>query len=201
MKGKMFESEYEEAFIQLLQSHGWGNYSCGEELHRQYTDTLLESDLRNYLEQRYAGKNLNSADYDRIIANLRNVSGVNDYLTSLNAFNLYRDGFDFVFTDGRDAPFKLEYIDFEHPEKNIFRVVNQFEMHQGQENRRPDILLFINGIPVCIIELKNPTDEKATIRDAHTQITVRYRRDIPSLLKYCALACISDGSNSRLGTV
>lgn len=167
MKGKMFESEFEEAFIQLLQSHGWSNYSCGEELHRQYTDTLLEGDLRDYLKQRYASKGLNDSEYDMIVANLRNVSGVNDYLASLNAFSLYRDGFDFKFTDGRSTPFKLEYIDFNHPEHNIFRVVNQFEMHQGQENRRPDILLFVNGIPVCIIELKNPTDEKATIREAY----------------------------------
>ena len=112
---------------------------------------------------------------------------------------MYHDGFDFV-RPGFE-PFKLEYIDFEHPNKNIFRVVNQFEMHQGSNVPRiPDILLFINGIPVCIFELKNPTNENATIRDAHTQITVRYRRDISSLLKYCALACISDGSNSRLGT-
>ena len=60
-------------------------------------------------------------------------------------------------------------------------------------------MLFVNGIPVAIIELKNPTDENADIRAAHTQITVRYRRDISSLLKYCALAVISDGSNTRLG--
>ena len=201
MRGKLYESEYEAAMIQLLHASGWTNYSCGDDLHRRYTDTLLEDDLRTYMEQRYATKGLTASEYDMIAANLRNVGGVNDYLASLNAFTLYRDGFDFIFTDGRGTPFKLEYIDFDHPEKNIFRVVNQFEMHQGQENRRPDILLFINGIPVCIIELKNPTDEKATIRDAHTQITVRYRRDIHSLLKYCALACISDGSNSRLGTV
>lgn len=67
---------------------------------------------------------------------------------------LYRDGYDFAYSDGQDNPFRLEYIDFEHPDHNIFRCVNQFVMEQGRENRRPDILLFINGIPVCIIELK-----------------------------------------------
>lgn len=57
----------------------------------------------------------------------------------------------------RGTSFRMEYIDFEHPNRNLFHCVNQFVMEQGQENRRPDVLLFVNGIPVCIIELKNPT--------------------------------------------
>jgi type I restriction enzyme R subunit len=69
------------------------------------------------------------------------------------------------------------------------------------KNRRPDVLLYVNGLPVCIIELKNPADEKATINDAWEQINIRYWRDIPELLHYCPLACISDGVKTRLGTV
>lgn len=61
-------------------------------------------------------------------------------------------------------------------------------------------MLFINGIPVLIVELKNPADMNATIADAYDQIHIRYKRDIPHLMKYCALSCISDASNSRLGT-
>lgn len=199
MIGKMFESEYEEAVVQLLHAEGW-NYSFGESVHRKVTDTLIEDDLLAYLKNRYASKNLTDTDYNAIIANIRNVGGTSEYMALYNAFNLYHDGYDFVYSDNAKTPFKLEYIDFEHPKNNIFRVVNQFEMLQGSQTRIPDVLLFINGIPVGIIELKNPTKENATIRDAHTQITVRYRRDIPALLKYCSIACISDGSNSRLGT-
>lgn len=96
-------------------------------------------------------------------------------------------------------------IDFENPKVNIFRAVNQFTVeytNNGQvENRRPDILLFVNGMPLCVIELKNPADAHATIYDAWEQITVRYWRDIPHLLHYCPLACISDGVKTRLGTV
>ena len=74
--------------------------------------------------------------------------------------------------------------------------------NNGQkEARRPDILLFVNGMPLCIIELKNPADANATIYDAYEQITIRYWRDIPHLLHYCPLACISDGVKTRLGTV
>ena len=67
----------------------------------------------------------------------------------------------------------IQLIDFENPDKNIFRVVNQFTVeytNNGQkENRRPDVLLFVNGMPLCVIELKNPADANATIYDAWEQ--------------------------------
>lgn len=85
------------------------------------------------------------------------------------------------------------------------KTVNQFTVeytNNGQtETRRPDVILFVNGMPLCIIELKNPADERATIHDAWEQINDRYWRDIPHLLHYCPLACISDGVKTRLGTV
>ena len=96
-------------------------------------------------------------------------------------------------------------IDFENPENNIFTVVNQFAVeytNNGEKKtRRPDVLLYVNGMPLCIIELKNPADSNATIYDAWEQIYHRYWRDIPHLLHYCPLACISDGVKTRLGTV
>lgn len=83
--------------------------------------------------------------------------------------------------------------------------MNQFTVeytNNGQkENRRPDVLLYVNGMPLCIVELKNPADANATVFDAWEQITIRYWRDIPHLLHYCPLACISDGVHTRLGTV
>lgn len=197
--GRYYESQFEEATIELLQEVQW-KYSFGDELHRKYTDPLIEEDLRTFLNAQYGTKGLTEAEMDTIVAKLRNVSGQNDYYAAQNAFLLYRDGYDFTYSEGRDEPFRMEYIDFEHPDHNIFRCVNQFVMEQGKENRRPDIMLFINGIPVCIIELKNPTKINATIRDAHTQICTRYMRDIPSLLKYCSLAVISDGAKNELGT-
>lgn len=198
-KGKYYESQFEEATIELLREAHW-QYAFGDDIHRKYTDPLIEEDLRNFLAVQYKDKNLTTSEMDSIIANLRNTGGQNDYYALRNAFLLYRDGYDFAYSDGRDNPFRLEYIDFGHPDHNIFRCVNQFVMEQGRENRRPDILLFINGIPVCIIELKNPTKQNATIRDAHTQICTRYMRDISALLKYCALAVISDGAKNALGT-
>lgn len=113
------------------------------------------------------------------------------------------DGVQFTPQDGLTKIVPL--IDFDNPSRNIFRVVNQFTVeytNKGQkENRRPDVLLFVNGIPLCVIELKNPADAHATVYDAWEQINIRYWRDIPHLLHYCPLACISDGVKTRLGTV
>ena len=200
-KGKYYESEYEKAVVDLLQAEGW-QYTHGEHVHnRRVDEALIEDDLRSFIKYHYKDKDLTDDEINAIIARLRNSGGSTDYEATFNTVELYREGFDFSYPDGRASAFRFDYIDFDHWDNNIFRVVNQFEMHQGNEVRIPDVMLFVNGIPVAILELKNPTDENATIRDAHSQITVRYRRDIMNLLKYCALAIISDGSNSRLGNV
>lgn len=91
----------------------------------------------------------------------------------------------------------VEYIDYDHPENNIFKVVNQYSV-QGQRLRRPDLLIFINGIPVTICEFKSAINEDTTVHDAWEQITIRYTRDIPRLMKYCFLSVISDGANTKL---
>lgn len=152
-KGKYYESQFEEATIELLRESHW-QYTFGDDIHRKYTDPLIEEDLRTFLAAQYKDKKLTASEVDGIVANLRNTGGQNDYYALQNTFLLYRDGYDFTYSDGRGNPFRLQYIDFEHPDHNIFRCVNQFVMEQGRENRRPDILLFVNGIPVCIIELK-----------------------------------------------
>lgn len=87
-----------------------------------------------------------------------------------------------------------------HTDGNIYRVVNQLEI-EGLERRIPDAVLYINGLPLVVFEFKSATRENATIHDAWKQLTVRYARDIPELMKYNALCVISDGVNSRLGSL
>ena len=201
---KFCESTYEEAFIHLLEENGW-EYTCGDDLHRKLDETIIEDDLRDYLSRKYAAEALEDEEIGAIVANLRNTGDTSDYLTLRKVFSLYcgrGDGFVFKRFDGNDTALPIDYIDFETPENNTFRVVNQFTVTYkgGTKERRPDVLLFVNGIPVCIVELKNPAKVSATIEDAYDQIHIRYKRDIPHLMKYCALSCISDASNTRLGT-
>ena len=198
---QFYESTYEEAFIELLGNNGW-DCTCGDDLHRRFDETLIEDDLKAYLDAKYGDAEFSRDELDAIAGRLKNLSETTDYLTLRATFKLYRDGFQFKRFDSTLAPVYIDFIDFAEPRNNIFRVVNQFTVsyNRGKANRRPDVLLFINGIPVCIVELKNPADVNATIEDAYDQIHIRYKRDIPHLMRYCALSCISDASNTRLGT-
>ena len=110
------------------------------------------------------------------------------------------EGFDLQRDDISKVAMHVNYIDYDHPENNIFKVVNQYSV-QGTRLRRPDLLIFINGIPVTICEFKSAINEDTTIHDAWEQITKRYTRDIPKLMKYCFLSVISDGANTRLGSI
>lgn len=91
-------------------------------------------------------------------------------------------------------------IDFEEPENNDFVVANQFTVIEDGVNKRPDVILFVNGIPLVVIELKNATDENATVRSAFRQIET-YKATIPSLFTYNAFSVISDGLEARAGSL
>ena len=198
--GRYFESEFENAFISFLEAEGW-NYTQGNHINRLKKDVILKDDLRSFLINQ--NNDLLEEDINQIIDKVCLIGGESDFATLHKFYNWAIDGVLFRTQDGIAKQINL--IDFDNPSKNIFRVVNQFTIeyiNNGQkENRRPDIILFVNGMPLCIIELKNPSDSNATIYDAWEQIYYRYWRDIPHLLHYCPLACISDGVHTRLGTV
>lgn len=90
-------------------------------------------------------------------------------------------------------------VDFENPDKNEFLVANQFTIIENEE-RRPDLIIFINGIPLVLIELKSASDENVGIEQAYNQIQT-YKRDIPSLFNYNAFCILSDGINAKAGTI
>ena len=95
---------------------------------------------------------------------------------------------------------KVWLIDFANPAANEFLAVNQFTVEEGHFNRRADVVVFINGIPLAVLDLKNLADEQATIRKAFDQFQT-YKAQIPSLFHPNALLVISDGHEARLGTV
>ncbi len=102
--------------------------------------------------------------------------------------------------DGSIAGGQVRVIDFDHPENNDWAAVNQFTVVEGQHTRRPDVLIFLNGLPVVLMELKNPADENATIWSAFDQIQT-YKAQIPSLFAYNQLLIISDGLEARVGSL
>lgn len=197
IQGQFTEAELESAIITLFEQRGY-SYVHGDRIYRHYEDLLLEDDLRFFLSERYC--DLTELETEKIISRLCNIPAIPLYQGNKEAFWLVNEGFDLERDDANKLPVHIDYIDYDNPDKNIFKVVNQFTIVDVRE-RRPDLLLFINGIPVVILEFKSAINEGATIADAHRQITVRYKRDMPKLMKTCFLSVISDGANTRLGTI
>ena len=136
----------------------------------------------------------------KIINKLSLINATPLYLGNREAFRLVNEGFDLARDDVSKVALHIDYINYDEPDKNIFKVINQYSV-QGEHLRRPDMLLFINGIPIAIFEFKTAIEEDTTIFDAWKQITIRYCRDIPKLMKYCFLSVISDGANTRMGSI
>lgn len=196
------ESDYEVALLEYLENEGW-QYLCGVDMPRaSQRNVLYEDDLLQFLDKKYSNL-LDKDDLRQIVDNIKMAGGDTDFATLHNIYNLVANGMQFTPSHGNAMMVSL--IDYERPEENNFRVVNQLSVEYTDngltQTRRPDVLLYVNGIPLCIFELKNPADANATIYDAWEQIHIRYWRDIPALLHYCPLAVISDGVKTRLGTV
>lgn len=205
INGRFVESDFENALITFLEQEAW-HYLYGDNIPRMSRkEVLYMDDLVQFLKK--TNPDLEDEDILQIAENVRLVGSDSDFATLHKVYGWMVDGMQYVTKKG--IPRTINLIDFENLENpdrnNIFRVINQFTVeyvNNGEtKNRRPDVLLYINGLPVCVIELKNPADANATIHDAWEQINIRYWRDIPALLHYCPLACISDGVKTRLGTV
>lgn len=199
--GRYCEQDFEYAFLSFLEGEGW-QYLPGNSIPRSSRrEVLYTDDLEQFLSSTNPG--LTADEICQIVDKVRLAGAESDFATLHKVYGWMVDGVQFTPQDGLTQMIPL--IDFEIPENNIFRAVNQLTVEytdNGQtENRRPDVLLYVNGMPVCVIELKNPADANATVLDAWEQIHNRYWRDIPHLLHYCPLACISDGVHTRLGTV
>ena len=180
INGHFVESDYENALISFLEREGW-QYLYGDSISRaNRKEVLYMDDLLQFLKDN--NKNVKDEELQRIADNVRLVGADSDFATLHKVYKWMVNGVPGVDKDGK--PTTVNLIDFSfidnpwNENKNIFRVVNQFTVdyiNNGvTHNRRPDVLLYVNGMPVCVIELKNPTDAKATIYDAWEQINIRY---------------------------
>ena len=199
--GRYCEWEFESTFISFLEAEGWQYLPGSSIIRTSKREVLYADDLEQFLSK--TNPDLLAEEVRQIMDTVRLAGAESDFVTLHKVYNWMVNGIQFIPQSGIARMVAL--IDFDDPDNNIFRAVNQFTVeytNNGQvENRRPDVLLYVNGMPLCVIELKNPADANATIFTAWEQINIRYWRDIPHLLHYCPLACISDGVKTRLGTV
>ena len=199
--GRYCEWEFEYTFLSCLEAEGWQYLPGGSIPRSSQREVLYVDDLEQFLSK--TNSDLTAEEVCQIMDTVRLAGAESEFATLHKVYGWMVNGIQYTPQSG--VPRMVALIDYEKPENNIFRAVNQFTVeytNNGQtKTRRPDILLFVNGLPLCVMELKNPADAHATIFDAWEQISIRYWRDIPHLLHYCPLACISDGVKTRLGTV
>lgn len=195
------EAVLEQAIIDKFKGEGY-DYVSGDNLHRELTDVLIEEDISAFLAAKYAPQGITQSEIDSIIRNLRYAAATPVYSANRAMFTRMVEGETFVREDRSAKDFHLRLIDFDEADnKNIVKIVNQMTVKGPKATRRPDAIVFINGMPVVVMEFKSAIKEDTTIHDAYIQITTRYMRDIPELFKYNCFAVISDGVNTKAGSI
>lgn len=193
------EHALEMSIMELFKDEGYV-YLDGEQIHRERGEVLLADDLKQFLYSRYANDGITPNEVNSILLMLRNVGGT-IYEANKAVLKMICDGFILNREDRTQKDLYIELVDYDEPENNIFKAVNQFEIEGvNSQLRIPDGIVFVNGLPIVVLEFKSAVKENTTIMDAFTQLTVRYRRDISELFKYNAFIVISDGVNNKYGS-
>jgi type I restriction enzyme R subunit len=205
------EENLESLIIDLIKEKGY-DYIHGDNLKRENDDVIIESDLIAFISNKYKANNITSKEINRIVISLKMVSSANLYDGNKTIFKRIVEGETFVRDDRSQKDFWLQLIDFSDIDKikanennnklnNIYKICNQVVIKGPKEKRIPDTIIYINGLPMIVWEYKSTVRPEATIHDAYVQLTTRYTRDIPELFKYNAFVVISDGINSKMGSL
>ncbi|ORT99075.1 Type I restriction-modification system, restriction subunit R [Anaerovibrio sp. JC8] len=196
---KFNEQALENSIIELFKEENY-TYLPGTDIHRDKSVVLLEDDIRQYLATRYSSDGLTNGEIEAIIHKINAISG-SLYEANKAFIRLLMDGFIFTRNDRSQKDIYVSLINYEEPDSNIFKIVNQVEIQGYEQTRIPDAIVYVNGLPLVVLEFKTASNENTTIMDAYTQLTVRYKRDIPNLFIYNAFVVISDGVNNKYGSL
>lgn len=203
---KLLESDIEQMLIDQLKAKGY-QYLYGPDIapdgETPMRASFDEVVLRDKLEAavRKLNPSLPYSVQDEAVKTVLRISSPDVLANNEEFHRLLTEGVPVsVHKDGVERGARVWLIDFNDPWNNEFTVVNQFTIIENGHNRRPDVLLFVNGLPLVIFELKNAADENATIQSAFRQIET-YKQQIPSLFTYNALVVISDGLEARAGSL
>ena len=199
------EDMLEVSVLELLQSMGY-SYAFGPDIslggyhqeRKDYKEVILQGRVKKALKR--INKDLPQEALDEAFRQI--ITFNSPMLEENNRYfhQLIVEGVEVSFNDGHYIRTKRAYIiDFENPDNNDFLAVNQMTVMEN-ESRRPDLVVFINGIPLVVMELKSAIDENVGIESAYNQIQT-YKKDIPSLFNYNAFNILSDGINAKVGTI
>ncbi len=196
---KFTEKSLEKAVIELFEAEKY-QFQSGMYIHKEISDVLLRGDIKTFLLDRYSDDDITPNEIENIIRQMEVLPSSALYDSNKAIMKMISDGFVLKREDRSKKDLFIQLLDFEYIDNNLFKIVNQMEI-QGYENRIPDAIVYVNGLPLVVIEFKSAIKENTTINDAYTQLTVRYRRDIPELFKYNAFCVISDGVNNKSGSL
>ena len=214
---KFTEAQLEAAILKLLGQQGYPHV-VGEDIGREPEEVLIKADLSSFLAARYAADGITPGEIQKVISKLEAYSASDLYESNKAIMKMVSDGFLLKRDDRSQKDLYIQLVDYSGVAElrsslgvtemvdveafkgsNIFKMVNQLEI-EGKHPRKPDGILYINGLPLVVFEFKSAIRENATVHDAYKQITVRYHRDIPELFKYNAFCVISDGVNNKAGS-
>jgi type I restriction enzyme R subunit len=207
MSGYLNEDAVEQYAIDLLKRLGYAYLhgsiiapsGAGEE-RSSFKDAVLVDRLRSALMRLNAS--LPASALDEALRKVI-VHDTTDLVLNNQRFHKFLiEGVDVEYSDGAGSVryAKARIVDFDDPDANDWLAVNQFTIKEDAGERRPDLMVFVNGLPIGLFEFKNPTDEKATILSAHRQAQT-YKRDLPGLLAYNELLLVADGTQARMGSL
>ncbi len=203
---KITESDIEALALELLESLGY-HYLSGPDIapdgqrpeRSTFEDVLLLDRLQTAL--RRINPTVPASAIEDAIKQIQRIHSP-ELITNNETFHrMLTEGVKVSYQkDGKERGDLVWPVDFENPDNNDFVVCNQFTVIENNINKRPDIILFVNGLPLVVMELKNPADENATVKSAFKQIQT-YKNAIPSLFTYNGFCVISDGLEARAGTI
>jgi type I restriction enzyme R subunit len=203
---RITESAIEEFAIALLERQGY-QYACGPAIapdsdtprRQSFQDVLLLDKLRSAVAR--INPSVPAEARDDAIKQIQRLSSPERIANNEAFHRMLTEGVKVTYQKGGHSRGDLVWlIDFADPENNEFEVVNQLTIIEDHANKRPDIILFVNGLPLVVIELKNPADENATVNSAFKQLQT-YQQTIPTLFAFNGFLVISDGLEARAGTL
>jgi len=203
---KITENTIEEFSIKLLERLGYHYIYAPDIAHdgtrperNSYEDVLLTERLQNAI--RIINPNVPIDSQEEALKEIQRINSPELLANNENFHRMLTEGINVSYQkDGHKRGDLVWLIDFKNPENNEFIVANQFTVIENGNNKRPDVILFVNGIPLVVIELKNPADENATVKSAFKQLQT-YKEIIPSLFTYNGLMIISDGLEAKAGSL
>jgi type I restriction enzyme R subunit len=203
---KLHESDIEQMLIDLLKAKKY-DYLYGPDIapdgeypmRSRFDEVVLRDKLENAVKR--LNPSLPWLVQDEAVKIAMRLESTDMLVNNETFHRMLTEGIPVTITkNGMERGERVWLVDFNNPWNNEFTVVNQFTIIENGHNRRPDVILFVNGLPLIIFELKNAADENATLQSAYRQIET-YKQQIPSLFTYNALIVISDGLEARAGSL